>query len=176
MCTANRSCECSLTCRNKCLKKKQLCMSFPPHIGKKIFLPPLWYRGHSEMSVRLCVCASVHLSVPAKKRNNFWTGCRISLKFSGVSEHSWRVIFGWVARAPGPNGVYGKFISSMGFGLAGLCRTSLERGGRGRQNDGSRILNFCPCREKTGTVIFCEHSFLENRIKKVRAWNFCGKF
>ena len=63
----------------------QLCMSFPPHIGKKFFfLPP---SGTGVIRKCLSVCASVCLSVPAKKRNNFWTGRRIGSKFSAAPTH-----------------------------------------------------------------------------------------
>ena len=45
----------------------QLCMSFPTHIGKKKnFLPP---SGTGVIQKCLCVCASVRLCVPAKKRD-----------------------------------------------------------------------------------------------------------
>ena len=107
------------------------------------------------MSVCLCVCPSVRLW-PRKSAITFERDVGSARNFP-EHPHSWRVIFGpraLTGRARTPeNGVYGKSISSGGFGPAGSCRTSSERGGRGQQNVGSGILNFCSRREKTGPEV-----------------------
>ena len=159
----------------------QLCMSFPSHIGKKkIFLPPsgtgVIRKCQSVCaSVRLCVCASVRLCVcpsPQKSAITFEQDVGSARNFL-QRPHSWRVIFGRVTRTPDPTGrartpknrVYGKSITSGGYGPAGSCCTSSERGGPGRQNVGSGILIFCPCPEKTGPEVWAGPGGAKNGIR-----------
>ena len=77
-------------------------MSFPTHIGKKIFLPP---SGTGVIQKCLCVCPSVRLSVcpsPRKSAITFERDVGSARNFR-QRPHTWRVIFGRVTRTPGPN-------------------------------------------------------------------------
>ena len=83
----------------------QLCITFPTHIGKKFFLPPIVVQG-SFGHVCLCVCASVCLCVcpsPRKSALTFEPGNGSARKFQG-RPYSRRVIFGRVTRTPDPSG------------------------------------------------------------------------
>ena len=79
----------------------QLCVSFPPHIGKKNFSPPLVVQGSFGnvcVSVCLSVCASVCLS-QRKSAVTFEGGNGYARNFQG-RPHSSQVIFGRVTRTP----------------------------------------------------------------------------
>ena len=74
----------------------QLCMSFPPHIGKKnFFLPP---SGTGVIRKCLCVRVSVRLS-QRKSAVTFEPGDGYARNFQGCP-HSSQVIFGRVTRTP----------------------------------------------------------------------------
>ena len=122
----------------------QLCMSFPPHIGKKNFFSPPSGTGVIRKclcvcaSVRLSVCPSVHLSICPSVRLSICPSVRLWPQKSTITferdvgstrnflqrPHSRRVIFGRVTRTPGLNG------SGPDPGKRGIREIYLPRGFR----------------------------------------------
>ena len=137
------------------------------------------------MSVRLCVCASVCLSL--RKCAATFEPLDGSAQNFQVPLNSSQINFWAGDPDPGARGVRpgprkSGFPPNRGFGAGGSCRTFSESGQRGKQHVGSGILSFGPRPEKTrpeggagrgadknfGISTF----FIKGTPAKIRRWSF----